>query len=293
MRNWVSMPRWNPLSGDPGDPEKALGADHPDYAQTLINLALFYEHTAIWTRPKRSTCKPFPSLRTAMARNIRAMLQPGRISPISIWPGSNSIRAEAYYLEARSIREATVGKMHPSMPPTQVNLAILYLGSAQGKSPGSPDHPGLQSASLIRNTPWDIVLSGRGGRSDGVICRRRSIACAGATGSGKRLTAGQHPEALLPAAPGLGARTAGTTIGYRTRIWEHCWTRSRHACRRRPSCRNRNWPDMSGPSARSATRWRIVSRSAMPGWRRPAVCLRCSTTTSCSTRAFCCLRRSG
>ena len=105
---------------------KTVGEEHPDYATTLYNLALFYKTMGDYTRaePLYLLCKEIkrkslgeehPEYATTLnnlALMYRAM--------------GDYVRAEPLYLQCRTIQKKTIGEEHPDFAATLNNLAELY-----------------------------------------------------------------------------------------------------------------------------------------------------------------------
>jgi CHAT domain-containing protein/Flp pilus assembly protein TadD len=106
--------------------EKLLGKQHPEYAETLNNLAALYDELGDY-RAAEDYYKE--------ALIIRAQF-PGKKHPqyasslnnlgnLYLTMGDFDL-AETYYLEAKEIREATVGEAHPDYATVLSNLSALY-----------------------------------------------------------------------------------------------------------------------------------------------------------------------
>lgn len=107
--------------------EHVLGGIHPDYAQSLVNLAAVYKATGDRISASKLFRKALEIYRTRNdSRNPDYARCLDSLALISCAEDGNTRGAEQMFLEAMQMRENVLGKQHPDYATSLNNLGFLY-----------------------------------------------------------------------------------------------------------------------------------------------------------------------
>jgi len=115
--------------------EQALGADHPDLALTLYNLASLYLKRAMLNRQPADYARAEPLFNRAVTiweKEVGAETH-ALLNPLNQWAEvykqtGKYPPAEALYLRVINLREKLLGPEHPDTAAARFNLGNLYFG---------------------------------------------------------------------------------------------------------------------------------------------------------------------